>query len=76
MNHRRLWTGLFVVIVASFAVLIYFGTELYHAVPPIPWKVVTPDGAVVLRIAKGESACPHGLAAIFGRNAPLPCSAF
>jgi nitric oxide reductase large subunit len=30
MNYRKLWSSLFVVIVASFAVLIYYGNDIYH----------------------------------------------
>ena len=36
MRYARLWLGLGVVIVGSFAVLGYFGTELYRQAPPIP----------------------------------------
>lgn len=38
---------MFVVIAASFAVLLYFGNDLYHKKPPIPAKVTTPDGTVL-----------------------------
>ncbi len=47
MNYRKLWTSLVIVIVASFAVLIYYGNDLYHKMPPIPSKVVTADGTVL-----------------------------
>jgi nitric oxide reductase subunit B len=43
----RLWTGLCAVIVGSFAVLGYFGLELYRQAPPIPERVVTTGGRVV-----------------------------
>jgi nitric oxide reductase subunit B len=43
-----LWTGLCVVIVASFAVLGYFGREIYRQAPPVPERIVTPDGRVLL----------------------------
>jgi nitric oxide reductase subunit B len=39
--------GLAVVIVASFAVLGYFGRELYRQAPPIPARVAGPDGRVI-----------------------------
>jgi nitric oxide reductase large subunit len=42
-----LWTGLFVVIAASFAVLGYFGREIYRQAPPVPERVVTSDGRVL-----------------------------
>ena len=47
MNYRKLWISLSVVIAASFAVLLYFGNDLYHKMPPIPAKVTTPDGTVL-----------------------------
>jgi nitric oxide reductase subunit B len=47
MRYLKLWVGLAVVMVASFAVLGYFGREIYRQAPPIPERVVTPDGAVL-----------------------------
>ncbi|MBD3226002.1 MAG: nitric-oxide reductase large subunit, partial [Caldithrix sp.] len=47
MNYRRLWIGLAVVIVASFLVLGYYGTQIYRVKPPIPDKVVTSNGNVL-----------------------------
>lgn len=47
MEYRRLWLGLFVVIAASFAVLIYYGTEIYRLAPPIPTRVLTASGTVL-----------------------------
>lgn len=47
MNYRKLWTSLIVVIVASFAVLIYYGRDLYHKMPPLPERVVAEDGSVL-----------------------------
>jgi nitric oxide reductase subunit B len=49
MRHefRRLWIGLVVVIVASFAVLGYYGGEIYRQAPPVPERVVTTEGDVV-----------------------------
>lgn len=44
MNYGRLWLALGIVIVGSFAVLGYYGLEIYRQAPPIPQKVVTPDG--------------------------------
>jgi len=44
---KRLWLALTAVIVGSFAVLIYFGVELYREAPPVPNRVVTIDGDVV-----------------------------
>jgi nitric oxide reductase subunit B len=47
MRYGRLWFGLGAVIVGSFAVLGYFGGELYRQAPPIPERVVTTDGRVI-----------------------------
>ncbi len=47
MRYVRLWIGLGVVIVSSFAVLGYFGSEIYRQAPPIPKRVVTTDGTVL-----------------------------
>ncbi|HEU5117741.1 MAG TPA: hypothetical protein VFT74_14030, partial [Isosphaeraceae bacterium] len=47
MRYARLWFGLIVVIAGSFAVLGYYGTELYRQAPPIPKQVVTTDGKVL-----------------------------
>ena len=47
MIYRKLWFGFFAVIVISFGVLGYFGSEIYHKAPPIPSQVVTTDGQIV-----------------------------
>src|SRR4051812_3158153 len=47
MRYLKLWVGLTLVMVASFVVLGYFGREIYRQAPPIPERVVTPDGAVL-----------------------------
>jgi nitric oxide reductase subunit B len=47
MRYTRLWIGLAFVLVASFAVLGYFGGEIARQAPPVPERVVTSDGAVV-----------------------------
>lgn len=44
MNPRRLWLGFGTVVAASFAVLGYFGWEIYRAAPPIPSRVVSSSG--------------------------------
>ncbi|MCF8304197.1 MAG: nitric-oxide reductase large subunit [Bacteroidales bacterium] len=48
MNTRRLWIGFILVMVVSFAVLIYYGDRIYREAPPRPERVVTPDGEVVM----------------------------
>ncbi|MBF0315530.1 MAG: nitric-oxide reductase large subunit [Oligoflexia bacterium] len=47
MNYVRLWVALILVIVGSFIVLIYYGTEIYQKAPPIPSKIITTTGEVV-----------------------------
>ena len=44
MNTKRLWPAFRVVTTGSFAVLGYYGVELYREAPPIPQEVVTTDG--------------------------------
>ncbi|MCU0305852.1 MAG: nitric-oxide reductase large subunit [Thermoanaerobaculales bacterium] len=47
MSYRKLWLGFIVVMVGSFAVLGYFGREIYREAPPIPDRVLTDDGEVL-----------------------------
>jgi nitric oxide reductase subunit B len=47
MRYARLWSGLALVLIGSFAVLGYFGGEIYRQAPPVPVRVVTSAGAVV-----------------------------
>lgn len=47
MHYRRLWVGLAAVVLASFAVLIYYGVQIYFVAPPVPNRVVTTAGAPV-----------------------------
>ncbi len=47
MTTRKLWIGFIAVMVISFAVLLYFGREIYRQAPPVPEKVITPDGTVL-----------------------------
>jgi nitric oxide reductase subunit B len=45
--------------VVSFSVLLYFGREIYRQAPPIPEKVITPDGTVLFtgqEIKDGQNA--------------------
>ncbi len=44
MRYTRLWAAFGVVVVLSFAVLGYFGFEIYRKAPPIPDRVVASDG--------------------------------
>jgi nitric oxide reductase subunit B len=54
MSYKRLWVALGAVIVGSFAVLGFFGHEIYHQAPPLPSAVVTTDGTVVYTGAEIE----------------------
>ncbi|MDF1562354.1 MAG: nitric-oxide reductase large subunit [Deltaproteobacteria bacterium] len=48
MTTRRLWIALTTVVIASFSVLGYFGTEIYRLAPPIPERVVAEDGRLLI----------------------------
>ncbi|MFN8258989.1 MAG: nitric-oxide reductase large subunit [Bacteroidales bacterium] len=47
MKTKKLWTGFIAVMVISFAVLLFYGYEIYRQAPPIPEKVVTQSGKVL-----------------------------
>ncbi len=47
MRYRGLWIGLILVMALSFAVLLYFGREIYRMAPPVPERVVTQSGEVI-----------------------------
>lgn len=47
MKTRKLWLGFIAVMVISFAVLLYYGREIYRQAPPVPEQVVTADGTVL-----------------------------
>jgi nitric oxide reductase subunit B len=44
---RRLWAGLGVLLLLSFAVLLWVGGEIHRVMPPIPSAVVTENGTIV-----------------------------
>jgi nitric oxide reductase subunit B len=55
---KRLWTGLLLVTIFGFVVLGWIGTRIYAEKPPIPDRVVTPDGQQVIgsgEISEGQS---------------------
>ncbi len=57
-DPQKLWTGLTIVVILSFVVLGYYGSEIYREAPPVPEKVVTTEGKVVftgLMINNGKS---------------------
>lgn len=47
MTNKRLWIGFLAVMTLSFAVLGYYGKEIYRQAPPIPKKVITTSGKVL-----------------------------
>jgi nitric oxide reductase subunit B len=47
MTTKKLWLGFLAVMTISFAILLYYGREIYRQAPPIPDKVVTQDGTVL-----------------------------
>ncbi len=47
MSYRRLWIALILVITASFAVLCYYGWDIYNQAPPIFKQVVSQEGQVL-----------------------------
>jgi len=47
MNTKKLWISFILVMTISFAVLIYYGREIYRQAPPVPDKVMTADGTVL-----------------------------
>lgn len=47
MEYKKLWIGLILVVALSFAVLIFYGVEIYREAPPVPEAVVTTDGNVL-----------------------------
>ena len=49
-EHRRLWWLLGGALLVAFTLLGAFGTQVYRQKPPIPARVVTPDGAVLMTV--------------------------
>ncbi|MFM6927233.1 MAG: cbb3-type cytochrome c oxidase subunit I, partial [Bdellovibrio sp.] len=47
MSFKKLWMAFAIVVIASFAVLLYYGAEIYRQAPPIPEKVVTSSGETI-----------------------------
>lgn len=46
-TEKKLWIAFTLVMGISFAVLLYYGYEIYQQVPPIPEKVVTIEGEIL-----------------------------
>src|SRR5690606_30800225 len=47
MRYGKLWLSLGLVVIGSFAVLGYYGREIYRLAPPVPERVVTTEGDVI-----------------------------
>lgn len=47
MKYRGSWICFAAILIISFSVLGYFGSEIYRQAPPIPEQVVTSDGRVL-----------------------------
>jgi len=47
MKTRTLWFGFLAVMTISFAVLLYYGREIYRQAPPVPDRVVTTSGRLL-----------------------------
>jgi nitric oxide reductase subunit B len=47
MRYRGLWVGFALVVIGSFAVLGYYGVEIYRVAPPVPDRVTTESGQTV-----------------------------
>lgn len=76
MRYQRLWLSFTAVIVVSFAVLGYFGGEIYRQAPPVPARVILPDGQVVFtgeEIKNGQNVWQsiggHQLGSVWGHGA-------
>jgi nitric oxide reductase subunit B len=46
-STRKLWAGLAALLIVSFSVLLWVGSEIHRVMPPIPEQVVTTSGEVV-----------------------------
>lgn len=55
---KRLWLAFVAVLVVSFSILGWIGTRIYQEAPPLPERVVTTSGTVVIDrgdIEKGQN---------------------
>ena len=58
-NYRKLWWTLIAVLAVTFALLGYFGVEVYRKAPPIPDRVVSESGELLMThdsILDGQTA--------------------
>jgi nitric oxide reductase subunit B len=52
---RKLWLGLAALLLASFSVLLWTGTQIHRVAPPMPERVLASDGTVVFTRADIET---------------------
>ncbi|MCF8366088.1 MAG: nitric-oxide reductase large subunit [Bacteroidales bacterium] len=78
MKTKTLWIGFAAVMIISFGVLGYYGFEIYREAPPIPEKVIDPDGKILFTSADikdgqnvWQSTGGHELGTIWGHGAYL-----
>ena len=58
-NYRKLWWLLIAILMVTFALLGYFGREVYRQAPPIPAEVVSETGELLMTrdsILDGQTA--------------------
>src|SRR3546814_16905985 len=78
-EYRKLWWTLIGVLTVTFAILGFSGVEIYRQVPPVPDRVVSASGDVLMT----RSALLHGqtawqstgglhLGSTWGHGAPQP----
>ena len=75
-NQRKLWIAFIAVVVVSFAVLLYYGKEIYQQAPPIPDEVVLTDGTPLFKgqnIKDGQNVWQsiggHSVGTVWGHGA-------
>jgi nitric oxide reductase subunit B len=73
---KKLWTGLISLLILTFGVLLWLGTDLFRTAPPIPEKVISESGQIIYTkadIQKGQQAWQsmggHELGSIWGHGA-------
>jgi nitric oxide reductase subunit B len=73
--NKKLWIGLGALLVLSFSVLLWVGTEIHRVMPPIPARVVSASGELLYTredIQKGrqvwQSIGGHQLGSIWGHG--------
>lgn len=75
MGDRKLWLAFAVIVAGSFAVLGFFGREIYRQAPPVPARVLAADGRVLFTgqdIRDGQnvwqSTGGHELGSVWGHG--------